>query len=121
MNFILNLNYTENKERLVSFLLSENPEHLNEFHTFNDVLGEVLLTINPDEGVLLTFMSRINKSKLKEIKTPTECVVCYETTNNTTYCNHTLCNQCHTKLDTCPYCRRNLYTAETIVLHESVS
>ena len=121
INFILNLNYADNKERLISSLLSDKPELLIEFHTCNDILGEVLLTIDSEEGALLTFMDKITKSKLKEIETPTECVVCYETTCNTTYCNHTLCNQCHTQLDTCPYCRRNLYTPEMIVLHESVS
>lgn len=121
MNFILNLNYAENKELFISSLLSKKPELLTEFHTFKDILGEVRLTIDHEQGVLLTFMDKLTRRKLKEIETPTECVVCYETTYNTTYCNHTLCNRCHAKLDTCPYCRRDLNTADMIVLYESVS
>ena len=67
INFILNLNYADNKERLISSLLSDKPELLIEFHTCNDILGEVLLTIDSEEGALLTFMDKITKSKLKEI------------------------------------------------------
>ena len=64
INFILHLNYTENKEHLISSLLTEDPSFITEFHINNDILGEVRLTFNSEEGIILTFMNNIIKRNL---------------------------------------------------------
>jgi len=115
IDFVLNLDFKDNKEKLIADLSARNPRHLYPFHTTVEVLGEITLTVDR-EGVKLG-LKNDEKACLKETDKVNECVVCYENTTKKTKCNHSLCGDCYNKVDFCPYCRGDIYSKELVMIH----
>ena len=117
IDFVLNLDYNDNKERLIVDLTTRDPRCLDAFHLIKDVLGEVRLTTH--EGVKLEFINT-KKCNLAGTSTSDECVVCYDNTCARTMCGHIVCASCYDKLDRCPYCRGDLFTTDTVMIRSKI-
>jgi hypothetical protein len=118
IDFVLNLDFKDNKEKLIADLLARNPRHLYSFHKTVEVLGEIKLTADK-EGVKLEVISD-EKDCLKESDKVHECVVCYENTRKTTKCNHSVCRGCYNRVDLCPYCRGDISSKEEVIIRSEM-
>ena len=90
---------------------------------YSSVPNEILENINNDikydyngfykpmnEYLINYFIEKCKRINLYKSDTTEDCPICFELTDLTTFCKHTLCKSCCFKLTRpiCPICRRNL-------------
>ena len=116
IDFVLNLDFKDNKKNLIADLVLRNHRHLYSFHKKVEVLGEIKLTADKECFKLEIIIDE--KSCLKEVDEEHECVVCYENTSKKTKCNHSICRDCYNNVEICPYCRGDISSKKGIMVHK---